>query len=104
MPAYYLKAFSSPVIDKINPCESGWQIDESGCLIPLWYRGPQMPAVVRAEWREVEYSHQVITDAEVAGGENKFVDALYTSSEEDFWEEFDSDCDGYDSNDPEYLP
>ena len=46
MAAYYLKAFSSPVIDKINPCESGWQIDESGCLIPLWYHGPQMPAVV----------------------------------------------------------
>ena len=63
-----------------------------------------MPTVVRAERREAEYSHQAITDVEVAGGENESVEALYTSSEEDFWEEFDSDCDGYDSNDPEYLP
>ena len=39
MAAYYLKAFSSPVIDKINLCESEWQIDELECLMPLWYRG-----------------------------------------------------------------
>ncbi len=43
-----------------------------------------MPAVVRAEQREADYSHQAITNAEVAGGENELVEVLYTRSEEGF--------------------
>ena len=39
-----------------------------------------MPAVVRAERREAEYSHQAITDEDFACGENELVEALYTSS------------------------
>ena len=33
-----------------------------------------------------------------------FVGEQYASSEEDIWEDFHSESDGYDSNDPEYLP
>ena len=58
MAAYYLKAFSSPVIEKIDPCESGWLREESGCLIPLWYRGPQMPTAIRAIRRRGERIHE----------------------------------------------
>ena len=51
MAAYYLKAFSSAVVEKIDPCESGWLRDEDSCFIPPWYRGPQMPAVIRTVQR-----------------------------------------------------
>jgi len=58
MATYYLKAFSSPVIEKINPCENGWLREENGCLIPLWYRGPQMPTAIRAIRRRGERIHE----------------------------------------------
>ena len=35
---------------------------------------------------------------------NDFVGEQYASSEEDVLEDFDSESDGYDSNDLEYLP
>ena len=121
MAAYFLKAFSSPVIEKSDPCESGWLREESGCLLPLWYHGPQMPAAIRAVRRRGERTHESLQkvkrqgiDPEIsdnenaqemfAGEGNDFVDELYASSEEDVWEDFDSESDGYDSNDPEYLP
>ena len=58
MAAYYLKALSSPVIEKIDPCESGWLREESGYLIPLCYRGPQMPTAIRAIRRRGERIHE----------------------------------------------
>jgi len=120
MATYYLKAFSSPVIEKINPCENGWLREENGCLIPLWYCGPQMPADIRTERRRGERRHEElqqmnwqdispdISDNEngqemLAEEGNDFVGEQYASSEKDVWENFDTESDGYDSNDPEYL-
>ena len=121
MAAYYLKAFSSPVIERIDPCESGWLREENGSLIPLWYRGLQMPAAIRAIRRRGERRHEELQEmnwqdinTEIFDNENSqemlaeegndFVGEQYGSSEEDVWEDFDSESDGYDSNDPEYLP
>ncbi len=115
MAAYDLKAFSSPVIEKIDPCESGWLREENGCLIPLWYHGPQMPAVIqRTGGRTGQQMNRQSTDQEdsdngsdqemLAEEGNDFACEQYASSEEDFWEDFGSESDGYASNDPEYLP
>jgi len=121
MATYYLKAFSSPVIEKIDPYESGWLREENGCLIPLWYRGPQMPTAIRAIRRRGERIHEELQQMnwqdispEISDNENgqemlaeegnDFVVEQYASSEEDVWEDFDSESDGYDSNDLEYLP
>ena len=120
MVAYYLKPFSSPVIEKIDPCESGWLREENGCLIPLWYLGPQMPADIQAVRRRGERIHEELQEMnwqdinpEISDNENgqemlaeegnDFVGEQYASSEEDVWEDFDSESDGYDSNDPKYL-
>ena len=121
MAAYYMKAFSSPVIEKIDPCESGWLREENGCLIPFWYRGPQMPASIRAVRRRGERRYEELQEMNRQGIDpdfsddengqemlaeegNDLVGEEYASSEQDFWENFDSESDGYDSNDAEYLP
>ena len=118
MAAYYLKAFSSPVIEKIDPCESGWLRNENGCLLPLWYHGLQMPAAIRAVRRRGERRHEELQQMNRQGIDpdngnaqeilaeegNDFAGEKYASSEEDIWEDFHSESDGYDSNDPEYLP
>ena len=121
MAAYYLKAFSSPFIKKIDPCESGWLREENGCLIPLWYCGPQMPTAIWAIRRRGECIHEelqqmnwhdinpYISDNEngqemLAEEGNDFVGEQYASSEEAVWEDFNSESDGYYSNDLEYLP
>jgi len=121
MATYYLKAFSSPVIEKIDPYESGWLREENGSLIPLWYRGPQMPAAIRAIRRRGERRHEELQEmnwqdinTDISDNENgqemlaeegnDFVGEQYGSSEEDVLEDFYSESDGYDSNGPEYLP
>ena len=116
MAAYYLKAFSSPAIEKIDPYESGWLREENGCLIPLSYRGPQMPAAIRAvrkheelqqvNWQDInpEISDNENGQEMLAEEENDFIGEEYASSEENVWDDFDSESDGYDSNDPEHLP
>ena len=118
MAAYYLKAFSSPVIEKIYPCKSGWLRDKNGYWIPLWYRGPQIPAVIqrRGECRHKELpvinsqrtSLKILdieNDQEMqCEGEDDFASEHYASSDEYFCNSFDSESNGYESNDPEYLP
>eukprot|EP00794_Sanderia_malayensis_P009443 gene9443-10430_t len=112
MAAYYLKHFGTRIVQKINPCDSGWYCKD-GVLNPRWYDGPQMPPSATARQNRPRSQHT--TDVETSGSDaereelnNDFDAHDDNASEVEFWEQlfedFSSESDEYDSDDPEYLP
>eukprot|EP00794_Sanderia_malayensis_P013309 gene13309-14682_t len=112
MAAYYLKHFGTRIVQKINPCDSGWYCKD-GVLNPRWYDGPQMPPSATARQNRPRSQHT--TDVETSGSDaereelnNEFDAHDDNASEVEFWEQlfenFSSESDEYDSDGPEYLP
>eukprot|EP00794_Sanderia_malayensis_P001132 gene1132-488_t len=112
MAAYYLKHFGTRIVQKINPCDSGWYCKD-GVLNPRWYDGPQMPPSATARQNRPRSQHT--TDVETSGSDaereelnNDFDAHDDNASKVEFWEQlfedFSSESDEYDSDDPEYIP